>query len=69
VGFASFGNFRGEGRWPGYCFTVEHTIHVAETHWRAGVGRALLEAMPQVGRKFDRWLDLVFVQLILTNEP
>jgi L-amino acid N-acyltransferase len=107
VGFASFGSFRGEGKWPGYRFTVEHTIHVAASHWRAGVGRALLEAlinraqsaghhvmvgaidadniaslqfhermgfnevarMPQVGRKFDRWLDLALVQLILNNEP
>ena len=25
--------------------------------------------MPQVGRKFDRWLDLVLVQLILNDEP
>jgi L-amino acid N-acyltransferase len=107
VGFASFGSFRGDGRWPGYRFTVEHTIHVATSHWRANVGRGLLEAlieraqtagyhvmvggidadnaaslrfherlgfvevarMPQVGRKFDRWLDLVFVQLMLNNEP
>jgi L-amino acid N-acyltransferase len=107
VGFASYGSFRGDGRRPGYRFTVEHTIHVAETHWGAGVGRALLEAlierarntghhvlvggidadnaaslrfherlgfaevarMPQVGRKFDRWLDLVLVQLILNDEP
>lgn len=106
VGFASFGSFRGDGRWPGYRFTVEHTIHVAESYWHAGVGRALLEAlierarvagfhvmvggidadnapslrfhermgfvevarMPQVGRKFDRWLDLVLVQLILNYE-
>lgn len=107
VGFASYGSFRGDGKWPGYRFTVEHTIHVAESHWKAGVGRALLEAlierartmglhvmvgaidadndaslrfharigfvevarMPQVGRKFDRWLDLVLMQLILSDEP
>jgi L-amino acid N-acyltransferase len=107
VGFASFGSFRGDGRWPGYRFTVEHTIHIAEMHWRTGVGRALLEAlierargaghhvmvggidadnarslefherlgfvevarMPQVGRKFGRWLDLVLVQLILNDDP
>lgn len=107
VGFASFGSFRGDGRWPGYRFTVEHTIHVAASHWRAGIGRALLEAlierarsagyhvmvggidadnaaslrfheqmgfvevarMPEVGRKFDRWLDLVLVQRIVNDEP
>jgi L-amino acid N-acyltransferase len=107
VGFASYGSFRGDGKWPGYRFTVEHTIHVTQSHWGAGVGRALLRAligearragmhvmvgaidadneaslrfherlgftevarMPQVGRKFDRWLDLVLVQLILSDAP
>jgi L-amino acid N-acyltransferase len=45
VGFASYGSFRGAGRWPGYRFTVEHTIHVAEAWWGAGVGRRLLGAL------------------------
>ena len=103
VGFASYASFRGEGRWPGYRHTVEHTIHVDEQHWGRGLGRILLEAlvdhartadvhvmvaavdaanlesiafherlgfavvarMPEVGRKFDRWLDLVLMQRIL----
>jgi phosphinothricin acetyltransferase len=107
VGFASYGSFRGDGKWPGYRFTVEHTIHVTRSHWGTGVGRALLEALverardsglhvmvgaidgdntssirfherlgftevarlPQIGRKFDRWLDLVLVQRILNQEP
>lgn len=107
VGFASYGSFRGDGKWPGYRFTVEHTIHVAKSHWGTGVGRALLctlieharstgmhvmvgaidadnEAslrfherlgftevarMPQIGRKFDRWLELILVQLILDDVP
>jgi phosphinothricin acetyltransferase len=107
VGFTSYGGFRGGGKWPGYRFTVEHTIHVTESHWGAGVGRALLDAlierartagmhvmvgaidgeniasirfherlgftqvarMPQTGRKFGRWLDLVLVQRILDDEP
>jgi phosphinothricin acetyltransferase len=42
VGWSAYGDFRDTTRWPGYRFTVEHTIHVAETHWGAGVGRALL---------------------------
>jgi L-amino acid N-acyltransferase YncA len=103
VGFASYASFRGEGRWPGYRHTVEHTIHVDEDHWGRGLGRMLLEAlvehargadihvmvaavdaanaesvvfherlgfevvarMSEVGRKFDRWLDLVLMQRIL----
>ncbi len=103
VGFASYASFRGEGRWPGYRHTVEHTIHVDEDHWGRGLGRRLLEAlieharsadihvmvaaidaanvesvvfherlgfevvarMSEVGRKFDRWLDLLLMQRIL----
>lgn len=103
IGFASYGSFRGSGKWPGYRYTVEHTVHVAETHWGRGVGRSLMETlierarsadvhvmvgaidsantesqrfherlgfrevarMPETGRKFDRWLDLVLVQRIL----
>jgi L-amino acid N-acyltransferase YncA len=103
VGFASYAAFRGEGRWPGYRHTVEHTIHVSQDHWGRGLGRQLLQAlteraraadvhvmvaavdaendesitfhervgfsvvgrMPEVGRKFDRWLDLVLMQRIL----
>jgi phosphinothricin acetyltransferase len=103
VGFTAYGSFRGSGKWPGYRYTVEHTIHVHEDAWGCGVGRALLDAlmeraredrvhvmvgaidadnrdsiafherlgfsvvatMPEVGRKFDRWLDLVLMQRIL----
>jgi len=42
VGWATFGDFRDSRRWPGYRFTVEHSIHVAESHWGRGVGRKLL---------------------------
>jgi L-amino acid N-acyltransferase len=103
VGFAAYGSFRGAGRWPGYRYTVEHTIHLDAAVWNHGIGTALLEAlveraraaglhamvgaidadnagsirfherlgfvevarMPEVGRKFDRWLDLVLMQRIL----
>lgn len=44
VGFAAYGDFRDTERWPGYRFTVEHTIHVAESHWGSGAGRLLVEA-------------------------
>ncbi len=45
VGFASYGSFRGAGKWPGYRLTVEHTIHVREPYWRSGIGRLLLTAL------------------------
>ena len=103
VGYAAFGPFRDNAKWPGYRTTVEHTIHVAADHHGRGVGRALMDAlveraraqgkhvmvgaldgandasirfherlgfevvarMPEVGRKFDRWLDLVLLQRTL----
>ena len=48
VGYGAYGWFRMDGRWPGYDRTVEHSVHVAESHWGSGVGRALVEAL--VGR-------------------
>lgn len=103
VGFCAWGPFRDNRRWPGYRFTVEHSIHVREDRQGQGIGRALLEAlveraraaglhalvaavdganegsvafhrafgfeevarMPEVGRKFERWLDLVLLQRTL----
>ena len=97
LGFSTFGDFR---TWPGYRFTVEHSVHVrADTRGR-GVGKELVKALfpraealnkhvmiagvdaaneasirfherlgfeksghlREVGHKFDRWLDLVFLQ-------
>ena len=101
VGFASFGEFR--GAWPGYRYSVEHSVHVHRDQRGHGIGPALVQAlMPlalamgkhvmlggidaanegslrmherlgfervahfrEVGHKFGRWLDLVFVQRIL----
>jgi L-amino acid N-acyltransferase YncA len=98
IGFSSFGDFRA---WPGYRYTVEHSVHV-DAGWRGkGAGSALLQALipraaalgkhvmiggidaenaaslrlherlgfervahfKEVGFKFGRFLDLVFVQL------
>jgi phosphinothricin acetyltransferase len=39
AGFASFADFR---PWPGYRYTVEHSIYVADSHQRRGVGSALM---------------------------
>ena len=45
VGWASYGDFRDAERWPGYRFTVEHSIHVDQGHWGHGVGRALIDEL------------------------
>ena len=103
IGYAAFGPFRDNTKWPGYRTTVEHTIHVAGDWHGRGVGRGLMDALveraraqgmhvmvgaldganepsirfheaigfevvarlPEVGRKFGRWLDLVLVQRML----
>jgi phosphinothricin acetyltransferase len=100
VGFASFGDFRA---WPGYRFTVEHTVHIRSDRRGQGVGSALMRPLiaratamgkhimiagvdaendaslrfherlgftrvahfREVGFKFGRWLDLVFLQRTL----
>jgi phosphinothricin acetyltransferase len=97
VGYSSFGDFRA---WPGYRFTVEHTVHVDAGRRGRGIGSALVRALipraaqsgkhvivggidadnaaslrlherlgfeqvarfREVGFKFGRFLDLVFVQ-------
>ena len=97
LGFSTFGDFRS---WPGYRFTVEHSVHVRAGCRGRGVGGELLQALfplaaalgkhvmiagvdgvntasirfherhgfeqtgqlREVGRKFERWLDLVFLQ-------
>ena len=103
VGFAAFGGFR---PWPGYRFTVEHSVHVRGDRRGHGIGAALMTPlieraaalgmhvmiagidadnagsirfherlgfekvahMKQVGFKFGRWLDLVLMQRLLTDD-
>jgi L-amino acid N-acyltransferase len=45
VGFAGYGDFRDSERWPGYRFTVENTVHVAQSHQGRGVGHLLMEEL------------------------
>ena len=97
TGFATFGEFRA---WPGYRYTVEHSVHVRADRRGQGIGSELVRALfprataqgkhvmiagvdasnaasirfhealgfervallREVGRKFDRWLDLVLLQ-------
>ena len=101
LGFASFGEWR--GAWPGYRYSVEHSVHVRHDVRAQGIGRALVEALfplalalgkhvmiggidaandvsirfhqrlgfervacfREVGHKFGRWLDLIFMQRFL----
>jgi len=96
LGFASFDDFRS---WPGYRFTVEHTVHVRPESRGRRVGTQLMQALfryaqqsgkhvmvagidganlgsllfherlgfqragelPEVGYKFGRFLNLVFL--------
>ena len=51
VGWAAYDDFRDSRRWPGYRFTVEHTVHVARSHWGRGVGRALVEQLADRARR------------------
>jgi phosphinothricin acetyltransferase len=100
AGFATFGDFRS---WPGYRYTVEHSVHIRSDRRGQGLGTQLINALlpiaaaagkhvmvagidaantgsirlherlgfqrvgylPQVGHKFGRWLDLVFLQRML----
>ncbi len=50
AGWTSYGDFRDSTKWPGYRFTVEHTIHVAEWAWGSGVGRALMAELIERAR-------------------
>ena len=47
---ASYDDFRDSQKWPGYRFTVEHSVHVRESAWGNGVGRALMLALMQHAR-------------------
>ena len=42
LGFSTFGDFRA---WPGYRYTIEHTVHVRADRRGQGVGRRLVEAL------------------------
>ena len=51
VGLAAFGWFRDVVKWPGYRFTVEHTVHVRQDRWGLGVGVALMHALIAIARE------------------
>ena len=51
LGFASFGDFRA---WPGYRFTVEHTVHVRSDCRGRGVGHLLMTDVLRRGRELGK---------------
>jgi L-amino acid N-acyltransferase YncA len=54
VGWCSFSDFRDTIKWPGYRYTVEHTVHVREDHWGNGVGRALMMRLFEAARSLGK---------------
>jgi L-amino acid N-acyltransferase len=50
VGVGSYGDFRDSTRWPGYRFTIEHSIHVSGQHWNRGIGRSLISGLGALAR-------------------
>jgi L-amino acid N-acyltransferase YncA len=48
TGFATYGQFRA---WPGYKYTVEHSVYVGVEARRRGIGRALVEAVVTDARR------------------
>lgn len=100
LGYGTFGDFRA---FPGYRYSVEHSVYIHADHRGRGLGRVIVDElvaaaralgkhvmiagidggnpaslrlhaqagfvevarMPEVGRKFGRWLELVFMQRLL----
>ncbi|HEX4386103.1 MAG TPA: GNAT family N-acetyltransferase [Myxococcales bacterium] len=58
-GFASFGDFRA---WPGYRYTVEHSIHVRDGERRRGVGSALLPALIERAAKLNKHMMIAGIE-------
>jgi L-amino acid N-acyltransferase YncA len=48
MGFGSYGRFRA---WPGYKYTVEHSLYVAERFRGRGVGKRLLQELITTARQ------------------
>ena len=51
VGFGTFGEFRS---WPGYRYSVEHSVHVRADCRGRGVGRALVQALLQEAARMQK---------------
>jgi phosphinothricin acetyltransferase len=51
VGFGTLGEFR---TWPGYRYSVEHTVHVRADRRGRGIGRALVQALLQEAARMQK---------------
>jgi L-amino acid N-acyltransferase len=51
VGFGTFGEFRA---WPGYRYSVEHSVHVRADRRGRGIGRALVQALLQEAARMQK---------------
>jgi L-amino acid N-acyltransferase YncA len=51
VGTATFGDFRDAIRWPGYRFSVEHSVNVFQSAWGRGIGQKLMEHLFERARR------------------
>jgi phosphinothricin acetyltransferase len=63
VGFAAFGGFR---PWPGYRYTVEHSVHVRADRRGQGVGAALMQ--PLLGRAAALGMHVMIAGVDADNE-
>jgi len=64
VGFAAFGGFR---PWPGYRFTVEHSVHVRADRRGQGVGAALMT--PLIERAAALGMHVMIAGIDAENAP
>jgi L-amino acid N-acyltransferase len=51
IGFASYGTFRA---WPGYKYSVEHSVYVHEDRRGHGIGAALMQRLIAAAREQER---------------
>ncbi len=51
AGFGTFGDFRS---WPGYRYSVEHSVHVRVDRRGCGIGRALLEGLLEEAARLQK---------------
>jgi L-amino acid N-acyltransferase YncA len=51
AGYASFGDFRS---WPGYRFSVEHTVHIDHAHRGKGIGKQLLLTLIPIAQSLGK---------------